>query len=99
VPVPGRLTACGAGCTNTNEDGNNCGACGVVCVAPEVCSMGTCAGACAGGLTACGTSCVDTSSSLQHCGGCGIACAAAQVCSAGTCQCAVGAGPLRRRVC
>jgi len=83
------LTACGAGCTNTNEDGNNCGACGTACVAPQVCSMGACSGACAGALTACGTSCVDTNNSLQHCGGCGLACAAGQVCSAGTCQCSV----------
>lgn len=41
APTP---TLCGATCTNTMTDSNNCGACGTVCASGVTCSMGSCPG-------------------------------------------------------
>lgn len=72
-------------CTSTNVDAANCGACGMACLAGEVCSLGTCSATCGGGTTQCGSSCVDVSNDPAHCGACDKACVAGEVCSAGAC--------------
>ncbi len=85
----------GDGCeVATSSNAQNCGACGVVCSAPNAsakCDMGACAlGACNAGFADCdkayGNGCeVDTQSSVAHCGACGNACAMGKLCQAGVC--------------
>ncbi|MGH7282048.1 MAG: hypothetical protein ACRELY_11030 [Polyangiaceae bacterium] len=72
------IQSCGAGalscngvCTTVDADQNNCGACGKVCPAGELCSSGSCGSSCTGGLTQCGSKCVDTQNDPNNCGGCG----------------------------
>ena len=72
-------------CANTTSDPANCGACGTVCTASQVCSMGKCALTCFGGTTACGGSCVNTMNDGSNCGACGTACTGGKVCSGGMC--------------
>lgn len=81
---------CAAGCTDVASDAANCGACGVPCAAPQVCSQGSCQASCSGGLTQCGQDCADTNTSAAHCGGCNMPCAAGQTCAGGVCGCAAG---------
>ena len=83
---------CGATCSNPQTDPQNCGACGTVCSAGQVCSAGSCAAACGGGTTQCGMSCVETQVDPANCGGCGKACGAGQACSMGMCGTACGTG-------
>jgi hypothetical protein len=75
-------------CANTSTDNANCGMCGNVCDAGQVCTAGTCA--CAPGLTQCptdaGIACVNTGSDNGNCGGCGKACMGGLVCVNGTCS-------------
>src|SRR4051812_36431612 len=40
-------TLCGEACTNLTFDPANCGVCGTVCAAGELCSAGMCAATCA----------------------------------------------------
>lgn len=82
----GSLTMCGTECVDTRYDPNNCGACGTVCGAGEVCSGGTCAGGCGTGTVMCGDRCADTRIDPENCGMCGNACGASEVCSMGTCD-------------
>ncbi|MBK8995105.1 MAG: hypothetical protein IPM35_05040 [Myxococcales bacterium] len=89
---PTGQTACGDTCVRTEQDPNNCGACGTVCQGAQVCDNGSCADACSGGRTDCDKSCVDTSSDPAHCGGCATFCTEAETCSSGKCSssCATG---------
>ncbi len=70
----------GVGCVDTSTSMENCGGCGLPCVAPEAgtatCSAGACNALCPGGETVCGGACVDTSSDPKHCGSCANACTA-----------------------
>lgn len=70
-------TLCGLTCTPTESDPQNCGACGHVCGANQVCSNGACA--CAHGTTKCGTACIVA----------GSACSTGKAgpCAAGTLAC------------
>jgi hypothetical protein len=84
---------------STNTDNANCGACGRVCAAGQVCAAGACTTTCAAGTTNCSGDCVNTSTDPRHCGACGRACALANVavnaCSGGACViggCATGFG-------
>lgn len=78
------LTACGAqACEDLGNDPRNCGACGAVCGAGQVCSAGACV--CAPGAMACGDTCVVTSSDPKNCGACNNACASELFCEAGQC--------------
>ena len=70
---------CGGACTSLAHDVTNCGACGNVCKAGEVCSSGKCATSCGGGTTQCGTACVTTGTDGANCGACGAACKAGEV--------------------
>ncbi len=85
-------TSCGGVCTVLARDSANCGACGKVCGAGEVCSQGTCATSCGGGTSACGSACADLKSDSANCGACGKACAAGTVCTKGACAQTCGAG-------
>jgi hypothetical protein len=48
------LTACSSTCTNLQSDPSNCGACGTVCLAGQVCNAGQCMGSFPNGA-ACGS--------------------------------------------
>ncbi len=90
----GGRVACGAHCTNLDEDRRHCGACGRACADGEVCDDGVCvAGTCeARFATTCGDLCVQERDHPQHCGACGNACAAGTVCHEGACVAALGTG-------
>ncbi|MEZ4391674.1 MAG: hypothetical protein R3A48_11305 [Polyangiales bacterium] len=86
-----------AGCSNTMTDNNNCGGCGRVCCAGNVCAVGMCVNACPAGQTSCppatppvgcfgGGVCRDLRSDAAHCGACGSACPTGQTCVDGACQ-------------
>lgn len=90
---PGLTTRCGAECVLTEVDPANCGMCGNVCGAGEVCFSSGCAGDCPAGLTACDAVCVDTDSDNLNCGTCGTACDAGEGCMGGSCVPAVDIGP------
>jgi hypothetical protein len=86
-----------SGCvaTNVSNDPNNCGTCGTVCGASQVCSAGTCTSACGAGLTTCAnmaamtTACADVQTDGLNCGACGNVCANGN-CTAGACTCTAG---------
>jgi hypothetical protein len=99
VPIVQKRT-CGAGltlcgllnCVNTSINRNNCGSCGNVCPAEQICTNGRCTvrtvqkRTCAAGQTLCsGLICTDTSSDTKNCGSCGHACAANRECLNGVC--------------
>jgi len=79
---------CGNSCVNTNTDSNNCGGCGIACVAPSTCAGGSCN--CAGNTcfpwqSCCALTCTDPYWDNNNCGGCGIACGNGKVCDFGSC--------------
>ncbi len=81
-------TACSGACTNTDQDNNNCGACGTVCPAGKSCVAGSCAdpATCAGtGRVMCGTTCTSLRSDNANCGACGKACASGSSCDIFSC--------------
>ncbi len=85
------------GCeVDTRGDRANCGACGTVCGAGQVCSMGMCVATCRMGLMDCMGSCRDTANDPGNCGACGTTCTAnanqLAVCAASRCAavCATG---------
>src|SRR6202012_647854 len=74
-------------CVDTNVDSANWGGCGTACSSSQVCSLGTCAAACATSptaLSACSGACVDLTSNADNCGACGTACSNGQTCKGGT---------------
>jgi len=50
---PPNLSDCEGSCRDSSVGRANCGACGVVCEAGEVCSVGVCEVSCGGGSTGC----------------------------------------------
>ena len=82
---PTGSTACAASgtplCTVLSTDSNNCGACGIVCAAGQLCQAGKCQ-SCGSGQTACGSYngsgipalCVNTQTDYYNCGACGNSC-------------------------
>ncbi|MHB8419211.1 MAG: hypothetical protein ACYDCL_14135 [Myxococcales bacterium] len=102
------LTACDGGlvtyCANLSNDPNDCGGCGVVCPAGELCVAGACAASCLTGQTLCGADggaayCASLAGDSNNCGGCGRVCAAGQRCVAGACtsSCPIGQTPCQGR--
>jgi hypothetical protein len=98
--APAQAAVCAAGetdcsgiCVDLSSDFGNCGACGVVCVAPQGCSGGQCVDQTAPPPTDCpaigptfidcGGVCVDAQSDPLNCGACGVTCQ--NQCSAGVC--------------
>jgi Stigma-specific protein, Stig1 len=88
-----REQACGSGlafcndvCVDTQTDPANCGFCGNVCGAGEVCFAGVCAREhrCAP-LVNCNDVCVDLATDAANCGACGNVCAADEICFGGLC--------------
>ena len=80
-------TLCGATCTVTQFDPQNCGSCGHACNTGESCVTGTCTSSvCNGGTTQCGAKCVDVENDPANCGSCGNACPVGEVCSGGQCS-------------
>jgi hypothetical protein len=70
---PTAITCCAGGtCHDTLTENDNCGACGVACLASWICNAGHCV--CPAGQTACGSTCVDTKSDPKNCGACSTAC-------------------------
>ena len=79
---------CDGVCTSYLTDTQNCGDCGNVCAADEICSDGACV--CPSGLDQCGQGCVDLQTSPVDCGACGNECAGDQFCGNGACVCNPG---------
>ena len=79
----------GAYCANFKTDNANCGGCGVICGAGQICSAGACASECVTGQTTCtvmgSTYCANLQSDNANCGTCGTACSTSAVCVAGMC--------------
>ncbi len=98
IMCPPTQTLCGGLCATLGTDPMNCGACGRVCAAGYICSMGSCSAICAAGLTQCGASCVNLAADTANCGACGMTCLAppgsVATCVASTCglQCMPGYG-------
>ena len=67
---------CGASCTDTSSDPNNCGKCFHPCGTGIPCNGGTCSCAVDAGMVLCmgSTSCVDTTADPTNCGVCGHNC-------------------------
>jgi hypothetical protein len=72
---PAYQAYCNNQCIPVANNGMNCGACGVVCMAPAACYGGKCnAAGCPAGLMACNNACVDTSTDNNYCGNCTTKC-------------------------
>ena len=84
-------------CVDVMNDPNNCGGCGTMCQAGEMCVNGNCT-SCPTGMCSCGSSsdcpagvmccsgqCVNTNSNQMNCGICGMACPSGQTCINGAC--------------
>jgi uncharacterized protein YjdB len=87
---PSGGTFCGDTCTSVQTDGSNCGACGIVCPAGDVCTAGSCVLAppkCAPPQAYCGagTTCTNLGSDPNNCGICGQACVPGDTCQSGMC--------------
>jgi hypothetical protein len=85
-PCPAGEVLCGNVCADVASDPANCGACGIVCPAGDVCTSGQCT--CPLGQTLCGGVCVFTAIDLNNCGTCGNVCTVqngSPSCIGGTC--------------
>jgi hypothetical protein len=86
-------TSCSGTCVNTQNDKNNCGACGNKCGSGEFCVKGSCATVsvggytdlCASGYTSCSGTCVNTQNDKNNCGACGNKCGSGEFCVKGSC--------------
>ncbi len=81
--------SCANSCVDVRVDRSNCGGCGTVCAAGEVCSAGSCALSCQIGLATCGGKapvCTNLASDNLNCGACGVACGKNAACVGGACR-------------
>jgi hypothetical protein len=78
---------CSGRCVDLQTDGRNCGSCGNICDAAELCQDGACIdnGPCPVNQARCEGQCVDIYTEPTDCGGCGTNCAANQICLLGDC--------------
>ena len=81
------LSSCNGVCVDRQTDPANCGVCGNVCAAGEICFGGLCARdhRCGAGLTNCNDVCVDLLIDPANCGACGHVCATGEICFGGQC--------------
>ncbi len=87
-------------CRDLQHDPNNCGACGALCTAGDVCAAGKCAKLeaglrdCTPDNVRCGEACRDVRFDPSNCGECGSHCAGTDRCTNGVCgasvSCAAG---------
>jgi len=82
--APPNLVCAGA-CIDVTSDPVNCGVCGKICGAGEVCDKGTCTSTCTAPLVSCGGACVDLKTDPTHCGTCATKCGPTESCVAGAC--------------
>ncbi len=91
----GSLSACANGCTDTQTDPDNCGACGTVCpknpYSDRTCSAGKCASSCLHGYMDCNQNTADgceiyVENDDNNCGHCGNVCDTGSSCSAYACR-------------
>jgi hypothetical protein len=85
IVCPPAYTNCGNVCVDLGSHRLNCGACGNVCGAGELCNNGACELFCQEGLSACSGICVDTSTDPRFCGSCDASCRVGEVCLDGDC--------------
>lgn len=85
---PTDLLWCVDRCVDITSDAENCGYCGIACMAEAECVNAKCE--CSGDLLMCGQKCVDTDSDIKHCGGCNHACGTGMTCEGGECVCNAG---------
>jgi hypothetical protein len=78
--------ACGTNCTDIRTDPGNCGACGVPCIAGQICQGGHCITKCDEGEVACFNSCHNLSYDAQNCGICGNSCPVGLTCNRSICS-------------
>jgi hypothetical protein len=84
----------GATCVNSKTDNDNCGSCGNICPAGQICYGGACSGTCGdakSGQTVCAGDggspyCANLKVDQKNCGKCGAACSSDKVCVSGACQ-------------
>jgi len=69
---------------NLQTDVNNCGGCGNVCAAGQICAQAACIDNC-GPVSPCGEGCADLRNDFWNCGVCGTACTLGQACVDATC--------------
>src|SRR5688500_17621371 len=76
-------------CENLNNDRDHCGACGAVCPAGLLCSLGRCVCPAPTGRTYCAVAdvCADLRFDPMHCGACGAACPSGTTCTSSACRC------------
>jgi hypothetical protein len=76
---------CEGFCVDLDVDHLNCGGCGIVCEAGEICQAGACVASCREPLTRCSGVCYDLSSDPERCGTCTNACEEGEHCIDGEC--------------
>lgn len=81
------LASCGGVCVDLQVEPANCGTCGNVCAAGEICFAGQCAREhrCAAPLVNCNDVCVDLNADAANCGVCGNVCPEGEICFGGQC--------------
>jgi RNA polymerase subunit RPABC4/transcription elongation factor Spt4 len=85
VVCPSDRRACGANCTDTMTDHNNCGGCNVSCTIAEICRQGLCVIRCSDSETSCPDGCRDLLYDAQNCGACGNSCPVGLACNNSVC--------------